>query len=86
MSAPAENAIPSPSPSPAGEIPALLAKEGLVTADHHIEHWDQGNLLLAMVRLVDQACNKLGVGMRPEPELVLFAIEDAIELTLPGAC
>ena len=76
-----------------------------VVRDHHIDHWDQGNLLLAIVRLVDQACNKLGVGMRPEPDLVLFAsaeahvlgikeitlaeleivIEDAIELTLPGA-
>jgi putative nucleotidyltransferase with HDIG domain len=44
-----------------------------VVRDHHIDPWDQGNLLLAIVRLVDQACNKLGVGMRPEPDLVLFA-------------
>jgi len=48
-----------------------------VVRDHHIDHWDQGNLLLAMVRLVDQACNKLGVGMRPEPDLVLFASAEA---------
>ncbi len=47
---------------------------GNVVRDHHIDQWDQGNLLLAMVRLVDQACNKLGVGMRPEPDLVLFAM------------
>jgi putative nucleotidyltransferase with HDIG domain len=49
----------------------------IIVNDHHIDHWDQGNLLLAMVRLVDQACNKLGVGMRPEPDLVLFASLEA---------
>ena len=48
-----------------------------VVRDHHIDQWDQGNLLLSMVRLVDQACNKLGVGMRPEPDLVLFASAEA---------
>ena len=50
---------------------------GNVVRDHHIVQWDQGNLLLAMVRLVDQACNKLGVGMHPEPGLVLFASSEA---------
>jgi len=48
-----------------------------VVRDHHIDQWDQGNLLLAMVRLVDQACNKLGVGMRPEPDIVLLASAEA---------
>lgn len=49
----------------------------IVVHEHHSVKWDQGNLLLAMVRLVDQACNKLGVGMRPEPDLVLFASSEA---------
>ena len=48
-----------------------------VVRDHHIDLQDKGNLLLAIVRLVDQACNKLGIGMRPDPDLVLFASTEA---------
>jgi putative nucleotidyltransferase with HDIG domain len=48
-----------------------------VVRDHHIDKWEQGKLLLALVRLVDQACNKLGVGMRHDPNLVLFASTEA---------
>lgn len=48
-----------------------------VVRDHHKEGWKQGNALLALVRLVDQACNKQGIGMRPEPSLVLFATTEA---------
>lgn len=48
-----------------------------VVRDHHLDTWDHGKLLLALVRLVDQACNKLGVGMRHDPNLVLFASTEA---------
>jgi HD-like signal output (HDOD) protein len=48
-----------------------------VVHSHHTEQWDQGNTLLTLVRLVDQACNKVGVGMRPDPGLVLFAAAEA---------
>jgi putative nucleotidyltransferase with HDIG domain len=48
-----------------------------VVRDHHIAKWDEGGLLLALVRLVDQTCNKLGVGMRHDPNLVLFASTEA---------
>ncbi len=53
-----------------------------VACEHHAEQWDKGNLLLAMVRLVNQTCNKLGVGMRPDPGLVLFASTEAQVLGL----
>jgi HD-like signal output (HDOD) protein len=48
-----------------------------VVRDHHKEDWKQGNALLGLVRLVDQACNKLGIGMHPDPTLVLFATTEA---------
>jgi len=48
-----------------------------VARDHHSEQWDNANLLLALVRLANQACNKLGVGMHPVPDLVLFASTEA---------
>lgn len=48
-----------------------------VVRDHHKEDWRQANALLALVRLVDQACNKLGIGMCPAPSAVLFATTEA---------
>ncbi|GAM10125.1 putative protein [Geobacter sp. OR-1] len=48
-----------------------------VVRDHHKEGWKQANPLLALVRLVDQGCNKLGIGMCPNPSLVLFATTEA---------
>jgi len=48
-----------------------------VVRDHHNEDWKQANALLALVRLVDKGCNKLEIGMRPEPGLVLFATTEA---------
>jgi putative nucleotidyltransferase with HDIG domain len=48
-----------------------------VVRDHHAEQWDQGNAVLAIVRLVNQACRKLGVHMSPDPKLVLFACGEA---------
>jgi HD-like signal output (HDOD) protein len=53
-----------------------------VTRNHHAEEWRQSNTLLAAVRLVNKACNRLGIGMRPEPDLVLFATVEAQMLGL----
>jgi putative nucleotidyltransferase with HDIG domain len=43
-----------------------------VARDHHAEEWARGNTLLAVVRLVNKACHKLGIGLIHEPDLVLF--------------
>jgi HD-like signal output (HDOD) protein len=43
-----------------------------VVRDHHAEEWAQANTLLAVVRLVNKACHKLGIGLVHEPNLVLF--------------
>ncbi len=53
-----------------------------VVRDHHLPEIKSTNMLLPLTRLVDQACNKLGIGMCPNPSLVLFA---TIEAQLLGA-
>jgi HD-like signal output (HDOD) protein len=48
-----------------------------VARDHHADEWDQGNALLAIVRLVNLTCRKLGVHISPDPSLVLFGCSEA---------
>lgn len=48
-----------------------------VVRDHNLEVWPHANALLALVRMVNLACNKMGIGMRPDPALVLFATNEA---------
>jgi putative nucleotidyltransferase with HDIG domain len=48
-----------------------------VVHEHHAEPWNQGNALLALVRLGNKACNKLAIGMRPDTSQVLFATTEA---------
>jgi HD-like signal output (HDOD) protein len=49
----------------------------VVAREHHAEQWDQGNPLLAIVRLVNLTCRKVGVHISPDPSLVLFACSEA---------
>jgi len=53
-----------------------------VVAEHEAEPWDHGNALLAMVRLADQTCRRLGIGMQSDPSLLLFASAEAQVLGL----
>jgi HD-like signal output (HDOD) protein len=48
-----------------------------IVRDHHKEQSDTGNVLLTLVRLVDHACRKLGLGSPPEPSLMLAATSEA---------
>ena len=48
-----------------------------VVAGHEAEQWDHGNALLAIVRLADQTCKRLGIGVHPDPSLLLFASAEA---------
>ncbi|QXE86937.1 HDOD domain-containing protein [Geomonas nitrogeniifigens] len=48
-----------------------------IVRDHHTELADTGNVLLSLVRLVDHACRKLGLGGAPEPNLMLAATFEA---------
>ena len=55
----------------------LPAKYSAIARDHHEEEFDSNNLLLALVRLADKACCKLGIGLDEEPSLVLVATPEA---------
>jgi len=48
-----------------------------VARDHHLEDLPQNNDILVMVRLANQACNKLGIGERENPEIILAATPEA---------
>jgi putative nucleotidyltransferase with HDIG domain len=49
----------------------------IVARDHETPEWDVKNPLLAIVRLVNQTCRKIGVHSSPDPSLVLFAAPEA---------
>ncbi len=48
-----------------------------VARDHHMESPDEKNYLLIIVRLANTACNKMGAGLRTDPDLVLAATDEA---------
>src|SRR6185369_17550370 len=53
-----------------------------VVAGHEAEQWDHGNALLALVRLANLACRKLGIGLQADPTMLLFAGAEAQVLGL----
>ena len=59
----------------------LPEQYGIVARDHHIEDFDRDNILLVIVRLVNQACHKLGIGVGDTPNIMLAA---TLEATLLG--
>ncbi|MCB1776425.1 MAG: HDOD domain-containing protein [Candidatus Competibacteraceae bacterium] len=54
----------------------------IVARDHHKEPYDSDNILLVIVRLADQACEKLGIGLRKDPNIALAALPEAHTLGL----
>ena len=55
-------------------IPELY---GEIVRQHHAETYDTHNTLLLMVRLVDMACKKVGIGLHHDPSMVLAATAEA---------
>ncbi|MCC6990338.1 MAG: HDOD domain-containing protein [Acidobacteria bacterium] len=51
-----------------------------IVRDHHVDVPDPGNIPLQIVRLANHACNKVGIGLRPQPEIVLGAGREAATL------
>jgi HD-like signal output (HDOD) protein len=60
-------------------IPEFYA---VIARDHHKEDYDTADSLLLMVRLANQACNKLGISLHPDPELILGAEGESSLLSL----
>jgi HD-like signal output (HDOD) protein len=52
-----------------------------VVRDHHLEEMDPVNKMLAIVRFVNLACHKSGLGLKKEPDL---ALETTLEAELLG--
>lgn len=48
-----------------------------VVRDHHEPDRGATDTLLSIVRLSNIACNRMGVGLRPSPDVVLFATTEA---------
>lgn len=48
-----------------------------IARDHHSEEFDSNDILLVMVRLVNKACNKLGIGLDKDSSIVLAATPEA---------
>jgi len=55
----------------------LPADYAVVAREHHAATPDLGNPLLVIVRLVDAACRKVGIGMASDPDLVLEALPES---------
>ncbi len=55
-------------------IPELY---GEIVRQHHAETYDTNNAILLMVRLVDMACKKVGIGLHPDPSIVLTTTAEA---------
>jgi HD-like signal output (HDOD) protein len=53
-----------------------------VVRDHHAEEWDTVNKMLCIVRFVNLACHRIGLGLKHEPELVLINTKEAEVLDL----
>jgi len=49
----------------------------VIARDHHVEAPDPANVPLQIVRLANHACNKVGIGLDLQPEMVLGAAREA---------
>ena len=54
----------------------------IVSRDHHVEEPDAGRVLVAIVRVMDQVCAKIGIGAAADPEVVPAASPEAQALGL----
>lgn len=50
--------------------------------EHHTDDFDTKNLLLALVRMADKTCNRLGIGLQKDSSLVLLATPEAEVLSI----
>jgi len=58
----------------------LPARYCIIARDHHLPDFDRNNYLLMIIRLVNLACHKLGLGLVEDPDIVLAATPEADHL------
>jgi hypothetical protein len=60
----------------------LPEEYSLVARDHHLPEVDANNLVLIVVRLANQMCHKMGIGLKGESSIILHATPEATQLQL----
>ena len=53
-----------------------------VARDHHLEELDANNYVLLLVRLANQVCHKMGIGLIEDPSIALLETPEAVQLQL----
>jgi HD-like signal output (HDOD) protein len=53
-----------------------------VARDHHLAELDGNNFLLVMVRMANQVCHKMGIGLIEDPSIVLMETPEVAQLQL----
>jgi HD-like signal output (HDOD) protein len=53
-----------------------------VARDHHLAELDGNNVVLVLVRLANQTCHKMGIGLIEDPSIVLMETPEAAQLQL----
>jgi HD-like signal output (HDOD) protein len=53
-----------------------------VARDHHLAEFDGNNFVLVLVRLANQMCHKMGIGLNEDPSIALMATPEAAQLQL----
>jgi HD-like signal output (HDOD) protein len=54
----------------------------IIARDHHTQDFDQSNLLLVLIRLINQICLKMETGNKPEDTTAIFSSTEANILNL----
>ena len=53
-----------------------------VARDHHLTEIGGNNALLVMVRMANQVCHKMGIGLIEDPSIVMLETPEAVQLQL----
>ncbi len=53
-----------------------------IARDHHLSDLDGNNFVLLLVRLANQMCHKMGIGLIEEPSIVMLETPEAVQLQL----
>jgi HD-like signal output (HDOD) protein len=61
---------------------SLPEKYCQVARDHHLAELDGNNFVLVLVRLANQMCHKMGIGLIEDPSIVLMETPEAAQLQL----
>ena len=61
------------------KLPKIYA---IVARDHHLKRYDQDNHLLILVRLANNICHQMEIGLVHEPSLDIMSTEEAVALNL----